>query len=41
VVADLEGRLFEPALRPGWEVREPLPVTGYDYLIEAFAGLFS
>jgi hypothetical protein len=39
-VAELEGRLFDRGLRPEWEVREPLPVTGYEYLLEAAAGLF-
>src|SRR5206468_3467570 len=34
VVADLEGCLFEPDFCPGWELKEPLPVTAGDYLCE-------
>jgi cardiolipin synthase len=40
LVRELEERLFQPDFRPEWELHDPLPVTGYQYLVEAFANLF-
>ena len=40
VVAALEERLFEPDFRPEWELTEPLPLEGADYLYEFAASLF-
>lgn len=39
VVAALETRRLAPDRRPGWGVRDPLPVTGYEYP-EVVAGRF-
>ena len=40
VVAALEERLFDPDFRPEWELTEPLPLEGADYLYEFAASLF-
>ncbi len=40
LVGELEARLFLADFRPEWEVHEPLPLAGYEYAVEALAGLF-
>jgi cardiolipin synthase A/B len=39
-LAELEGRVLLPDLRPEWELTGPLPVTPADYAAEVLAGLF-
>jgi hypothetical protein len=36
----VEERLFLPDFRPEWELTEPLPLSGAEYLYEALASLF-
>ena len=40
VVTALEEQLFLPDFRPEWELKEPLPLNGEDYLYEPLASLF-
>lgn len=40
VIAELEGRLFLPDLRPEWELHAPLPLSAGDRAAELLAGLF-
>ncbi len=40
LVAELEERLFLADFRPDWEVHEPLPLVGYEFLVEALASMF-
>jgi hypothetical protein len=38
LVEEVEQALFQPDLRPEWELKEPLPTTVGDYVCELFAG---
>jgi cardiolipin synthase len=40
LIAELEEILFLPDFRPEWELAEPLPLRGTEYVYEALASLF-
>jgi cardiolipin synthase A/B len=40
LVGELEERLFQADFQPEWEVRDPLPLSGYEPLAEAIASMF-
>jgi cardiolipin synthase A/B len=39
-IAELEERLFLPAFRDEWELKEPLPISAHDRALDLLAGLF-
>jgi cardiolipin synthase len=40
LIGELEARVFLTDFRPEWEVLDPLPLAGYEFLIEPIASLF-